>query len=70
MMQRIKPMISTQDITNMARAFVAAELVMGAVNYGASMAARAQAEKALDDYFALVERAVSWTEQNPLDRRS
>ena len=63
-------MISTQDITNMARAFVAAELVMAAVNYGASMATRARAEKVLDDYFTLVEQAVSWTEQNPLDRRS
>ena len=63
-------MISTQDITNMARAYVAAELVMAAVNCGASMAPRAQAEKVLDDYFTLVERAVSWTEQNPLDRRS
>jgi len=70
MMQRIKPMISTQDITNMARAFLAAELVMAAVNYGASKAARARAEEALDDYFTLVERAVPWTEQNPLDRRS
>ena len=63
-------MSSTQDITNMARAFVAAELVMAAVNYGASMTTRAQAEKVLDDYFTLVERAVSWTEQNPLDRCS
>ena len=63
-------MSSTQDITNMARAFVAAELVMAAVNYGDSMATRALAEKVLDDYFTLVERAVSWTEQNPLDRRS
>jgi hypothetical protein len=63
-------MSSTQDITNMARAFVAAELVMAAVNYGASMTTRARAEKVLDDYFTLVERAVSWTEQNPLDRRS
>ena len=57
-------MISTQDITTMARAFVAAEIVMAAANYGASKAARA-----LDDYFALVEQAVCWTEQNPLDRR-
>jgi hypothetical protein len=63
-------MSSTQDITNMARAFVAAELVMAAVNCGASITTRARAEKVLDDYFTLVERAVSWTEQNPLDRRS
>lgn len=62
-------MISTQDITNMARAFVVAEIVMAAVNYGASKVARAQAEKLLDDYFAVVEQAVSCTEQNPLDRR-
>ena len=62
-------MISTQDITNMARAFVVAEIVMAAVNYGASKAARAQAEKLLDDYFAVVEQAVCCTEQNPLDRR-
>ena len=62
-------MISTQDITNMARAFVAAEIVMASANYGASMAARARAEKLLNDYFSLLERAVSWTEQNPLDRR-
>ena len=63
-------MISTQDITNMARAFVAAEIVMAGVNYGVSKAARARAEKVLDDYFALVEQAVTWTEHNPLDRRS
>ena len=44
-------MISTQDITNMARAFVAAEFVMAAANYGASMTTRARAEKVLDDYF-------------------
>jgi hypothetical protein len=44
-------------------------MVMAAVNRGATMAARARAEKVLDDYFALVEQAVSWTEHNPLDRR-
>ncbi len=62
-------MTSTQYVTNMARAFMAAEMVMAAVNCGATMAARARAEKVLDDYFALVEQAVSWTEHNPLDRR-
>ena len=62
-------MLSSQHITNMVRAFVAAEIVMASVNYGASMAARARAERLLDDYFSLVERAVFWTEQNPLDRR-
>ena len=63
-------MISTQYTTNMARAFMAAELVMAAVNCGGLMAGRARAEKLLDDYFALVEQAVPWTEHNPLDRRS
>ena len=62
-------MTSTQYVTNMARTFMAAEMVMAAVNRGATMAARARAEKVLDDYFALVEQAVSWTEHNPLDRR-
>ena len=62
-------MTSTQYATNMARAFMAAEMVMAAVNLGASTAARARAEKLLEDYFALIEQAVSWTEQNPLDRR-
>ena len=62
-------MTSTQYVTNMARAFMAAEMVMAVVNRGATMAARARAEKVLADYFALVEQAVSWTEHNPLDRR-
>jgi hypothetical protein len=63
-------MTSTQYTTNMARALMAAEMVMAAVNCGASIGARGRAEKVLDDYFALVEQAVSWTEHNPLDRRS
>ena len=62
-------MTSTQYITNMARAYMAAEIVMATVNCGGSIAARVRAEKLLDDYFALVEQAVSCTEQNPLDRR-
>ena len=62
-------MTSTQYVTNMARAFMAAEMVMAAVNRRATMAARARAEKVLDDYFAHVEQAVSWTEHYPLDRR-
>jgi hypothetical protein len=62
-------MTSTQYIANMVRAFMAAEMVMAAVNRGATMAARVRAEKVLDDYFALVEQAVSWTEHNPHDRR-
>ena len=62
-------MISSQYATNMARALMAAELLMAAVNCGGSIAARARAEKLLDDYFALVEQAVPWTEHDPLDRR-
>ena len=61
-------MTSTQYGTNMARAFMAAEMVMAAANCGGSIDARARAEKLLDDYFALVE--LSWIEHNPLDRRS
>src|SRR5437660_2457466 len=57
-----KPMTSTQYATNMARAFMAAEVVMAAANCGGSIDARARAEKLLDDYFALVEQAVSWIE--------
>ena len=52
-------MTSTQYVTNMARAFMAVEMVMAAVNRGATTAARARAQKVLDDYFALVEQAVS-----------
>jgi hypothetical protein len=63
-------MTSTRYATNMARAFMAAELVMAAANFAGSIDARARAEKLLDDYFALVEQAVSWVEHNPLDRRS
>lgn len=63
-------MTSTQYTTNMARAFMATEMVMAAVNCGASIDAHARAEKLLDDYFALVDQAVLWTEHNPLDRRS
>ena len=63
-------MTSTQYATNMARAFMAAEVVMAAANCEGSIDARARAEKLLDDYFALVEQAVSSIEHNPLDRRS
>ena len=62
-------MISTQYATNLARGLMAAELIMAAVNCGGSIVARARAEKLLDDYFALVEQAVPWTEHDPLDRR-
>jgi hypothetical protein len=60
----------TQYAANTARAFMVAEIAMAAVNCGALNATRAQAEKILDAYFALVEEAISWTERNPLDRRS
>jgi len=63
-------MISTRCATNMARAFMAAEMFMAVANCGGSIAARTRAEKLLDDYFALVDQAVPWTEHNPLDRRS
>jgi hypothetical protein len=63
-------MTSIQYTTNMARALMAAEIVMASVNCGGPIAARAQAEKVLDDYFALVEQAVAWADHNPLDRRS
>ena len=70
MKRKMQTMTSTQYATNMARAFMAAEMVMAAVNCGASIDARARAERVLDDYFSLVEQAVTWTEYNPLDRRS
>ena len=63
-------MTATQYAANMARTFMAAELVMASVNCGAPIVTRAQAEKLLDGYFALVEQAVPLTEDNPLDRRS
>ena len=63
-------MTSTRCATNMARALVVAEMFMAVANCGGSIAARTRAEKLLDDYFALVDQAVSWTEHDPLDRRS
>jgi hypothetical protein len=63
-------MTSTRCATKMTRAFKAAEMFMAVANCGGSIAARTRAEKLLDDYFALVDQAVSWTEHNPLDRRS
>jgi hypothetical protein len=50
-------MAFTQYAANMARAFMAVELAMASVNCGAPIATRAQAEKLLDEYFALVEQA-------------
>jgi hypothetical protein len=49
---------------------MAVELAMASVNCRAPIATRAQAEKLLEEYFALVEQAVPLTEDNPLDRRS
>ena len=63
-------MTSTQFAANMARTFMAAELAMASVNCGAPIVTRAEAEKLLDEYFALLEQAVPLTADNPLDRRS
>ena len=63
-------MAFTQYAANVERALMAAELAMTSVNCRAPIATRAQAEKLLDEYFALVEQAVPRTEDNPLDRRS
>ena len=63
-------MTFTQYAANMARAFMAVEVAMASVNCGAPVVTRAQAEKLLDGYFALVEQAVPLTDDNPLDRRS
>ena len=63
-------MTSTEYAANMSSAFMAVELAMASVNCGAPIATRAQAEKLLEEYFALVEQAVPLTEDNPLDRRS
>ncbi len=52
-----------------ARAFMVAEIAMASVNCWAANVTRTQAEKLLEDYFARVEQAISWTENNPLDRR-
>jgi hypothetical protein len=56
-------MISAQSTTNLARAFMATEMFMAAANCAGSVAARVRAEKLLDEYFALVERAVSAREE-------
>ena len=62
-------MTTTEHAANTARAFLAAEIAMASVNCGAANVTRAQAQKLLDDYFARVEQAVSWTGNNSLDRR-
>jgi hypothetical protein len=63
-------MTITEFAATTARAFMAAEIAMASVNCGVANVTRAQAEKLLGDYFALVERAIPWTDNNPLDRRS
>jgi hypothetical protein len=61
-------MITADYAANTARAFLTAEIAMASANNEA--VTRTQAEKLLDFYFGLVEHAVPWTENNPLDRRS
>jgi hypothetical protein len=63
-------MTTTEYAANTARAFLAAEIAMASVNCEAPIVTRRQAEQLLDLYFGLVEQAVPWTENNPLDRRS
>ena len=63
-------MTTTEYVANLARAFMAAEIAMASVNCGAARVTQTQAEKLLNVYFALVEQAVPWAENNPLDRRS
>jgi hypothetical protein len=66
----VESMTITEYAATTARVFMAAEIAMASVNFGASNVIRAQAEKLLNDYFALVEQAIPLTENNPLDRRS
>jgi len=63
-------MTITEYAATTARAFMVAEIAMASVNCGATNVTRAQAEKLLGDYFALVEHAIPSTGNNPLDRRS
>jgi hypothetical protein len=62
-------MTITEYAATLARAFMAAEIAMASVNCGAANVTRAQAEKFLCNYFALVEQAIPWTEINHLDCR-
>jgi hypothetical protein len=62
-------MTITEYAATTARAFMAAEIAMAFVNRGDVNVTRAQAEKLLGDYFNCVEQAISWTKNNPLDRR-
>jgi hypothetical protein len=63
-------MTVTEHAANTARTFLAAEIAMASANGVGPIVTRTQAERLLDLYFALVEQAVPWTENNPLDRRS
>ena len=62
-------MTITEFAATTARTFMAAEIAMASVNFGAANVTRAQAEKLLDDFFARVEQVIPRTENNPLDRR-
>jgi hypothetical protein len=63
-------MTITEFSVTAARAFMAAEIAMASANCIAASVTRAEAEKLLSDYFDLVEHAIRWTDNNPLDRRS
>jgi hypothetical protein len=63
-------MIITEYAVTLARAFMAAEIAMASVNCGAANVTRAQADRLLGNYFALVEQVIPWTKINHLDRRS
>jgi hypothetical protein len=63
-------MAITEYAATTARAFMAAETAMALVNFGDVNVTRAHAEKLLGDYFACVEQASPWIENNPQDRRS
>jgi hypothetical protein len=59
-------MTITDYAVTLARTFMAAEIAMASVNCGAANVTRAQAEKLLGSYFALVEQAIALTEINQL----
>jgi hypothetical protein len=63
-------MTITEYVAATARAFMAAEITMAAVNCGAAKVTRTEAEQLLDDYFDRVEQVIPWTRNNALDRRS
>jgi hypothetical protein len=63
-------MTITEYAVALARTFMAAEIAMASVNCGAANVTRAQAERLLGNYFALVEQVIPWTEIDHLDRRS